>query len=220
MSDLDLTPFTLDPPGRIAVVGAGPLGVETALYGRFLGYDINVYESRGVASSLLSTEDRELPLLPDRSLSNLAVQALLTQTETTSLTFPVTLHEWANKHLIQLTETDLLQGRIHVDCEIRSIETCPVEDDEEEIPPDFQLSFVDSNGSTKKETHECVIVATGSEVGFEMPEPDAMPYLFRVGGTGYENWEESLQAGLREIVGIFAGLGGRPDLDLYRPRRV
>ena len=114
----------------------------------------------------------------------------------------------------------MLNKVLHFDCEIRSIETCPSEGDEEEIPPDFQLSFVDSNGNVKKETHECVIVATGSEVSFEMPEPDITPYLFRVGGTGGENWEESLQAGLREIVSIFAGLGGRPDLDLYRPRRV
>ena len=34
--------MTLEPPGRLAVVGAGALGVEAALYGRFLGYDVTL----------------------------------------------------------------------------------------------------------------------------------------------------------------------------------
>ncbi|EMI22110.1 Pyridine nucleotide-disulfide oxidoreductase, NAD-binding region domain protein [Rhodopirellula maiorica SM1] len=38
---------TLDPPGSIAIVGAGPLGVEAALYGRFLGYNVSLIEARG-----------------------------------------------------------------------------------------------------------------------------------------------------------------------------
>jgi len=43
-------PMALDPPARIAVLGAGPIGLEAALYGRFLGYDVDVYErGAGVA---------------------------------------------------------------------------------------------------------------------------------------------------------------------------
>ena len=46
------TEMTLDPPGSIAVVGAGPLGIEAALYGRFLGYDVTLIEAVSVANSL------------------------------------------------------------------------------------------------------------------------------------------------------------------------
>ena len=220
MPDLDPIPCTLDPPGRIAVIGAGPLGIETALYGRFLGYDIQVYESRFIGSNLLSAEDSNLPLLPDRALSNLAVRALQTQNETMPLTFPVTLHEWVENHLSQLAETDLLHGRVHVGCEVQSIEPCPVESDEEEVPPDFQLAITNNSANAQEETHECVIIATGSDVNFKTPEIGVTPYLFRIGGTAHDNWEDSFQAGLREIVNVFAELGGRSDLDLYRPKRI
>jgi len=44
--------LTLDPPGAIAVVGAGPLGIEAALYGRYLGYDVKLYEAKSVGSSM------------------------------------------------------------------------------------------------------------------------------------------------------------------------
>ncbi|MEM9365630.1 MAG: hypothetical protein AAGD07_06505 [Planctomycetota bacterium] len=34
---------TLETPGRIAIVGCTPTGIEAALYGRFLGYDVQVF---------------------------------------------------------------------------------------------------------------------------------------------------------------------------------
>ena len=43
---------TLDPPGSIAVVGAGALGIEAALYGRFLGYDVTLIEAAAVGHSM------------------------------------------------------------------------------------------------------------------------------------------------------------------------
>ncbi|MEC7408834.1 MAG: hypothetical protein VYB72_08465, partial [Planctomycetota bacterium] len=87
-------PYTLDPPGKIAVIGAGPLGIEAALYGRYLGYDVTIYEAHEVGFNLISCSTEDLPLLPDRTLSNLAVQALLTQQELASLTFPVSINQW------------------------------------------------------------------------------------------------------------------------------
>ncbi|MEX0711597.1 MAG: NAD-binding protein, partial [Pirellulales bacterium] len=45
--------MAIDTPARIAVLGAGPIGLEAALYGRYLGYDVDVYERGGVARNLL-----------------------------------------------------------------------------------------------------------------------------------------------------------------------
>lgn len=36
--------MAVDTPARIAIVGAGPIGLEAALYARFLGYDVDIYE--------------------------------------------------------------------------------------------------------------------------------------------------------------------------------
>jgi hypothetical protein len=40
--------MAIDTPARIAILGAGPIGLEAALYARYLGYDVDLYE-RGKA---------------------------------------------------------------------------------------------------------------------------------------------------------------------------
>ncbi|MGB1926202.1 MAG: hypothetical protein ACPHL6_06705 [Rubripirellula sp.] len=216
-------PFTLDPPGSIAVIGAGPLGIEAALYGRFLGYNITTYEAGEVGKNIAQSENSALPFLPDRSISNLACQALKTQLEVTSLTFPTTLNDWIDHYLKPLTETDLLAGRVFTECTVTQIELEPVESDEDpsedDLPEDFKVTYQTSNGVTEKELFEAVVIATGKDLSIEIPMPIATPYLFRVGCEQTENWEMDLANGLQEIVKIYASLGGRDNLDLYRPTR-
>jgi thioredoxin reductase len=45
--------MAVDTPARIAVLGAGPIGIETALYARFLGYDVDLYERGRVCQNML-----------------------------------------------------------------------------------------------------------------------------------------------------------------------
>ncbi len=40
--------MAIDTPARIAIIGAGPIGLEAALYARYLGYDVDVYEAGAV----------------------------------------------------------------------------------------------------------------------------------------------------------------------------
>jgi thioredoxin reductase len=44
--------MAIDTPARIAVLGAGPIGLEAALYGRYLGYDVDVYDQGRVADNV------------------------------------------------------------------------------------------------------------------------------------------------------------------------
>ncbi len=68
----DLNPdMTLDPPGRIAVIGAGPLGLEAALYGRYLGYDVQVFEQGDVAAALRRMQG-PVPMMPDCTVTRLS----------------------------------------------------------------------------------------------------------------------------------------------------
>ncbi len=41
--------MAIDTPATIAVLGAGPIGLEAALYGRYLGYEVHIYERGQVA---------------------------------------------------------------------------------------------------------------------------------------------------------------------------
>src|SRR5258708_33060051 len=43
----------VESPARIGVLGAGPIGLEAALYARYLGYEVDLYERRRVAEHLL-----------------------------------------------------------------------------------------------------------------------------------------------------------------------
>ncbi|MEM1225227.1 MAG: hypothetical protein AAGJ40_05990 [Planctomycetota bacterium] len=101
--------LTLDPPGSILVIGTTPLGLEAGLYGRFLGYDVQVIAGvdgwlpRPWCENALAQrigprfredwfdrnwlEGRELraawgdpmPMMPDRCLSPLALSAIEAQ---------------------------------------------------------------------------------------------------------------------------------------------
>jgi hypothetical protein len=217
---------TLDPPGKIVVIGAGPLGIEAALYGRFLGYDVTLVEADSVGSSVTQHADASLPILPDRCLSPLAIGALRAQYhETVGLSLPVTVSQWIKEALIPLTESDLLRGRLRVPWRVTRMITVPVEAEEEEedvssIPPDFRLTLVDPDGRSETLDAEAVIVAVGGDLAIELGFPLPDPYFFRIGADVSEDWETSLLMGHREIVRIYAQLGGRADLDLYRPKRV
>ena len=237
--------MTLDPPGQIVVIGAGPLGIEAALYGRYLGYEVTVFDKGEIGENLRACSDQPLPMLPDRCLSPLAVSALKAQDGGLKLpgdpTFPMTIGQWLECGLMRLAATDLLTGRIHTHSRVMRIELLPVEasdadatdadgSDEEndyfidgEVPPDYRLTIKASDEATSFDA-EAVIFATGdsplSDVdGFERVESSA--YLFRIGagGDAESSDEARFYRGLQEIVATFAKLGGREALDLYRPVR-
>ena len=42
----------IDTPATIAIIGAGPGGIEAALYARFLGYSVELYDQHRVCDSL------------------------------------------------------------------------------------------------------------------------------------------------------------------------
>ncbi len=226
--------LTLDPPGRIAVVGAGPLGIEAALYGRFLGYEVFVFEQADIGQSLKHLADAPLPMLPDRCLSPLAVPALQAQDRGLIMpsdpTYPLTVRQWVENGLLRLAATDLLHDRVATNCEVTAMETVVVEtndqDDDDsyidgDVPEDFRLTIRDESG-LRTEDFEAVILAMG------VTEADTISgyqrlidaaYLFRIGQANDGSEEERLHRGWRQIVAIYAGLGGRAGLDLYRPLR-
>ena len=131
MSDLDPhddDAMTLDPPGSIAVIGAGPLGIEAALYGRFLGYEVTLFEAEAIANSVRDQLDAPLPMLPGRCLSPLALSAIRAQRgETDQQILPTTCGQWVSEGLEKLAETDLLRGRVRVRNRVSRIDSIPIE---------------------------------------------------------------------------------------------
>ncbi len=213
--------MTLDPPGTIAVVGAGVLGIEAALYGRFLGYNVTLLEGHAVGHSMRDCQDDPLPMLPDRCLSPLAISALATQSENSQQVLPMTYGQWIDDALVPLVHSDLLAGRLQVPAQVTNITTVPVQpeqpdEDIADIPADFRLKI--AGGDTIDA--EAVVLAIGTSPSMDVDFPLPAPYFFRIGERRSEDLERDLHAGLRQIVDLYAGLAGRSDLDLYRPKRM
>ncbi|WP_233214509.1 hypothetical protein [Rhodopirellula bahusiensis] len=255
---------TLDPPGSIVVIGTTELGIEAALYGRFLGYDVTLVGGADAwadrpnvdvsaqrigptfrddwfgrywlnGRELAECWDLASPMLPDRSLSPLAFNAIAAQRgDEIPAALPVTIREWIQDGLLAVTRSDLLRGRVWPNVMVTSVETVDVVDDADEeeegdddsgvsIPPDYLLQYhsvgdADDN-SPESQQCECVIVA-GLPVGSRgFTKPDADEYWLELAEIETSDAEEMLREGQRQIAAIYSQLMGREELDLYRPLR-
>ena len=209
----------LETPGTVAVVGGGVLGIEAALYGRYLGYKVTVFESETVGHRVAALGDEPLPMLPDRSFSPLAASALAAQTDDRPASLPMTCGQWCEQILRPLAVTDLLRGNVREGVAVRSIRLgeSEIDDDGDELPPDFVLGLSDGTA----ETFEAVLVTVAGDDAdrLDVAPEGPVPYGFGIhrGNTG--NAEADFALGLKRIVTVFANLADRADLDLYAPRR-
>lgn len=240
----------LEPPGTIAVIGAGAAGLEAALYGRYLGYDVTVLEAAEIGQTWRDsrTADQPLPFLADRGLSNLAMTAVKTQHEASGATpraLPTTVGQWINEVLEALAHSDLLSGRIRTHCRVTGIEPAAVNADSEESSQeeladeapvhDFLLWLQDPEGSRETLQVEAVIDTTGGGSfdisGFETAPPlpasdenadfrTRTPYFYRLQDGQGESAEAALVGIRDQIRRLYAMLGDRAGLDLYRPFRM
>lgn len=151
---------TLDPPGTIVVLGSTAVGIEAALYGRYLGYNVRLiagvdaWTSRrpdtGTPSGrigptlnddwfarhwlgdhpIASRWDDSMPMLPAQSLSPLAIEAITAQQEGVATILPVSMRQWVEDGLQAALETDLLSGRCFLNTFVDSIELAEVIDGE------------------------------------------------------------------------------------------
>lgn len=212
---------TLDPPGSIIVIGTTELGIEAALYGRFLGYDVTLVGGSDAWADRPDADesvqrigptfrgdwfgrhwlgDRELaecwdlpsPMFPDRSLSPLAFNAIAAQRgDEIPAALPVTLGEWIRDGLLAVTRSDLLRGRVWPNVMVTSVETVDVVDQ-----PDEE---VEDDG----------------EIGGSIP-PDYL-LAFQNVGDADGNEPESQQCECVIVAGLPQGARGfsKPDADEY-----
>jgi hypothetical protein len=106
----------MESPATIAILGAGPLGIETALYARFLGYHISIFETRRVAHRMLDWNLRPLEEPASNVTTSLGLAALQAQDPTYRPPDPSRVFngkQYAEEYLLPLAKTDLLFDDIH-----------------------------------------------------------------------------------------------------------
>ena len=109
--------MAIDTPARLAILGAGPIGLEATLYARFLGYDVVVYERGGIADSVRHWRHVRMftPFGMNRSpLGLAAVQAHEEAYRQPADDEMLTGGEWLDRYVLPLAQTDLIADHLRL----------------------------------------------------------------------------------------------------------
>ncbi|MBM4003869.1 MAG: hypothetical protein FJ295_11360 [Planctomycetes bacterium] len=115
--------MAVDTPARIAIIGAGPIGLEAALYARFLGYDVNLYERGPVAANVGRWGHVRMFSPFSMNSSTLGLAALAAQDpnyEPPAADAMLTGNEWRDRYLLPLSQSDLLADCLRCHTEVIS----------------------------------------------------------------------------------------------------
>lgn len=165
--------MAIDTPAKLAILGAGPIGLETALYARFLGYDVVVFEQgrtcehvlrRGHVSMLFSFSELHSPL------GLAAIQAQDENYEPPANDALLSGREWVDEYLGPLAATDLLADHIQLNTRVLGVgkEQVIKTDLETDLPEgdergdwSFRILVHDAAGAERIELADGVLDCTG-----------------------------------------------------------
>ncbi len=116
--------MAVDTPAKIIVLGAGPIGLEAALYARFLGYDVALFERGQVADNVRRWG--HVPMFSPFGMnrSSLGLAAIAAQNPAYKPPHDadfLTGRQWVDAYLLPLAQTDLLAEHVRENCEVLSI---------------------------------------------------------------------------------------------------
>ena len=166
--------MAIDTPARIAILGAGPVGLEAALYARYLGYSVDIYERGRVAEHVLRWGHVRMFTPFGQNRSPLGLAALRAQDaawQPPADDAQLTGRQYAERYLLPLAHSDLLTDALHERTTVLAIGRAGlVKQDlpgsEERADSDFRLLLesVDDNAHVHQRiaTADAVIDTTGT----------------------------------------------------------
>jgi thioredoxin reductase len=161
--------MAIDTPARLAILGAGPVGLEAALYARFLGYDVLVIEAGEVAEHVKRWGHLQMFSRFGRCRSPLGLAALKAQDEAYEPPADdarLTGHEWREQYLLPLAATDLLVDHVRLHTRVIAVGKEALWKGDLPGHPDrgdwsFRLLVREADGKERIEMVDGVIDATG-----------------------------------------------------------
>ena len=116
--------MAVDRPATILIIGAGPIGLETALYARYLGYDVIVCEAGDVCQQVQRWKHVRMFSPFELNYSPLGKAAI--ESHDPQHSFPnddeiITARQWMSDYLIPLAQTDLIRKHIQTNCRVISV---------------------------------------------------------------------------------------------------
>ncbi len=175
----------IETPATIAVVGGGPTGVEAALYARFLGYTVMLFDDAKVGDSLLCWGEQKMPSASQpaatwsevtSSLGLAAIEAQSGLEGIPPLDTTVSYRHYVEKYLLPLARTDLLHESIHVHSPVISISRLGCTR-ESEVPlprraeQEFRLLIQAKNRGEYSQLADIVLDCSGLSYGTRLATP-------------------------------------------------
>lgn len=162
--------MAMDTPARIAVLGAGPIGLEAALYARYLGYDVDIYEQGEVLDSIRRWSHVRMFSPWHMNVTPLGLAAILAQDEgwrPLDADRIVTAQELIDGYLRPLARTDLLADSIQErTCVLAVGREGPLKGDligdDSRAEFSFRILLRDASGVERHAEADVVIDATGT----------------------------------------------------------
>jgi thioredoxin reductase len=194
--------MAVDTPARIAVLGAGAIGLEAALYARYLGYDVDLYERGDVAENVLRWGHVRLFTPWSQNVSPLALAALAAQDESwrpPAADCVLTGRQFAEQYLLPLAHSDLLVDGLHTRTEVVAVarprqlkyDNVGVQAREDD---DFRLLLRDDSGKESIATADVVIDASGTFGNHNWAGRSGIPSLGELAAS------EQIEYGLADIL--------------------
>ncbi len=118
----------IDTPATILIVGGNAIGIEAALYARFLGYSVIVAAAARVGNKLLAAGDIPMPGTWGELTTPLGLAALETQNAGTTEAMRgeaagnvPTHREYVEQYLIPVAKTDLIYESVEINSPVQSV---------------------------------------------------------------------------------------------------
>jgi hypothetical protein len=161
--------MAVDTPARIAILGAGPIGLEAALYARFLGYDVDLYERGRVAEHLQQWGQVRLFSPWSANVSPLGIQALSAQDANWKPAPDDALlaaREFVDRYYLPLSQSDLIVDSLRLGAEVIGVGRerswkLDAADPDARIEESFRILTRDPSGAERVELADVVIDTTG-----------------------------------------------------------
>lgn len=200
--------MAIDAPARIAILGAGPIGLEAALYARYLGYEVQVFEKGLTCQNLRNFAHVRLFSPFAMNVSPLGLAALTAQDSAWRPRVEnaiLTAGELLETYYLPLAESDLLQDCIRVESEVAAVGRPGILKTEliqQKARREWPFRVLACDARAKREwtfESEIVIDATGTYGNHAYLGPGGIP------AAGELSLQHKIDYGLPDILGADRG---------------
>jgi thioredoxin reductase len=199
--------MAIETPARIAILGAGPIGLEAALYARYLGYDVDLYERGAIAENVRRWGHVRMFTPFGMNRSTLGLAALKAQDDRwqpPADDAQLTGRQYAESYLLPLAHSDLLVDGLHEHTRVVSVGRVgllksDLHDDLARGDGDFRLLLESTKPGEHARQHfataDVVIDASGTYGCANWLGPDGLPAI------GEEHARSHIEYGLPDVLG-------------------